>query len=117
MQIKCPHCGEMFDFNVYGGSEGPLRAARREKNMTVKQVALELGISPFTLQELERGKVDPRMSWIRKATALFGKTAEELFPEPDPEQQEMDAELEEEAELDEVSAADGAELYLPKEES
>lgn len=83
MKVTCPHCGEEFEANLFGGAETPIRNARREKGITVNQAAEQMGISPYTLQSLERGRMNPRLSTIKAACKLYGKSFDELFPNTD----------------------------------
>lgn len=80
MKICCPECKHEFEVNPYGGAETPVRIARQGKGLTVIQAAEAIDISVHTLRELERGKMNPRLSTIRALCRLYEKSVDELFP-------------------------------------
>lgn len=81
MKVNCPHCEFEFEVNPFSGVMSPMRSARHEKGVSVAEAAAYLKISPHTLQALERGKVNPRISVVMAASRLYGKPIEVLFPD------------------------------------
>jgi len=95
MKCVCPECGHEFEVSQFSDESSPLRAARREKGITIKEAADALGISPWTVRDLERGKMNPRLSVVKAACKLYGKSVDVLFPEPaegDESEEEVDFE-------------------------
>lgn len=50
-----------------------LKEVRRQKNMTLKQVAESSGMSPTHISEIERGKTSPTVGALRKIAMALGK--------------------------------------------
>ena len=50
-----------------------LKAVRRERGMTLKQVAESSGMSPTHISEIERGKTSPTVGALRKIARALGK--------------------------------------------
>jgi transcriptional regulator with XRE-family HTH domain len=50
-----------------------LKDVRREKSMTLKQVADKSGMSPTHISEIERGKTSPTVGALRKIARALGK--------------------------------------------
>lgn len=50
-----------------------LKEARREKQMTLKQVAQGSGMSPTHISEIERGKTSPTVGALRRIAGALGK--------------------------------------------
>jgi len=50
-----------------------LKEVRREKSMTLKQVADSSGMSPTHISEIERGKTSPTVGALRKIARALGK--------------------------------------------
>ncbi len=50
-----------------------LKEVRREKGMTLKQVADSSGMSPTHISEIERGKTSPTVGALRKIARALGK--------------------------------------------
>jgi transcriptional regulator with XRE-family HTH domain len=50
-----------------------LKEVRRGREMTLKEVALESGMSPTHISEIERGKTSPTVGALRKIAAALGK--------------------------------------------
>lgn len=94
MQITCPNCGEVF----YTGTESPLREARMNKGLSVKEAAAAVGISEWGLGRLERGDGNPRLDVLRRLSKLYGAPIEHLLP-PSDDEELMDREEEEEIEI------------------
>ena len=111
MRCTCPNCGTVFEAMSYGGKNTAIRLARRDKALTVAEAAKKLGISTYTLEKLERGQMDPRLSVIQKACDLYGKTAEQLFPASE----RSDTPSEEEVEQAEFEAAADEAVLSPDE--
>lgn len=57
---------------------GDVRVALR---LTLKDVAAATGLSVACLWEVEQGS-DPQLTTARRLAAFFGKTVEEVWPEP-----------------------------------
>jgi transcriptional regulator with XRE-family HTH domain len=50
-----------------------LKEVRKEREMTLKEVAQESGMSPTHISEIERGKTSPTVGALRKIAAALGK--------------------------------------------
>ena len=51
-----------------------LRKARRYVDMTQKELAIEVGLAPNTICDIEKGKHDPKLSdWARIVRVIQGK--------------------------------------------
>ena len=93
MKCTCPECGHAFEVNPYVESDSPIRAARRAKGLTLQEAATALGISPWTVRDLERGKMNPRLSVVLGVCKLYEKPIEELFPDTSDEESEEEVEF------------------------
>ena len=59
--------------------EYKLRGRRAELNIKQSDMAKDLGISPQYLNNIEKGKVEPRRDLMKKISEILKKSAEELF--------------------------------------
>ncbi|MCK4409672.1 MAG: helix-turn-helix transcriptional regulator, partial [Candidatus Eisenbacteria sp.] len=50
-----------------------LKEVRRQKEMTLKEVAQSSGMSPTHISEIERGKTSPTVGALRKIAGALGK--------------------------------------------
>lgn len=98
MKMTCPHCG--MDFDTVPST--PLREARLRKDLSLPKASNAIGISIREMTRLERGLGNPRLDVVRKITALYEQTADELFPPAEQSAGDEDeAEVEEEGETEE----------------
>ena len=95
----CPHCGQTFE--LPRGEDTPLRRARLEKGLSIQKASDEIGMSQWTLSQMERGGGNPKLSVLKKLSTYYGKSIDELFPEP-PESDDADEFVSENGALDEV---------------
>lgn len=62
-----------------------LRAARKQKELTLKEVQSETGISFSFLSDIERGRTNPSLDTLRKLSAFYGVAIGEIMSDIDPE--------------------------------
>jgi transcriptional regulator with XRE-family HTH domain len=55
-----------------------IRQARERRGWTQLQVAIQLGVTPVTVYNWERGKSEPRVSQFRELARLFAVSMDEL---------------------------------------
>jgi transcriptional regulator with XRE-family HTH domain len=58
-----------------------IRIARKQRDMTLAQVAERTGLSVSFLSDLERGRTDPSLSSLRRLAACYGVKAASLLEE------------------------------------
>ena len=56
-----------------------LKAARAEKDMTQAALAEAVGVSPQTINAIEKGEYNPTINLCRAICKALGKTLDELF--------------------------------------
>jgi transcriptional regulator with XRE-family HTH domain len=57
-----------------------LRALRRQRGMTMKELALALGLTSYSyISELETGKKEPTARFVLNAANLFDVTTDQLL--------------------------------------
>ncbi|GAA3669179.1 cupin domain-containing protein [Arthrobacter ginkgonis] len=61
-----------------------LRALRKERGMTLKDVADAASVTPGLISQIERGKTDPSLATVRRIAAAFGADLATLFAESSP---------------------------------
>ena len=96
MHAKCPSCSHVFEIVEDGLT--PLRQARLDKKIKIEEAAEEIGMSHWALSRLERGFGNPKMSVLKSITRFYGKSMDELFPDPlvdDEEDEPAEAPVEE----------------------
>lgn len=81
LKVHCPHCGADFELTDDEAAT-PLRLARLEKGVSIPIAADEVGMSSWALSRLERGAGNPKLSILKKISSYYGKSIEDLFPEP-----------------------------------
>lgn len=57
-----------------------IRIARKRAGLTIRELAEKIEVSPTTIQNIERGKVDPRMSTMQKIAEACGVSTDKLWP-------------------------------------
>lgn len=57
-----------------------IRIARKKAGLTIRELAEKIEVSPTTIQNIESGKVDPRMSTMQKIAEACGVPADKLWP-------------------------------------
>lgn len=57
-----------------------IRIARKRAGLTIRELAEKIEVSPTTIQNIESGKVDPRMSTMQKIAEACGVPADKLWP-------------------------------------
>ena len=57
-----------------------LRDARRDRGLTLEQVADAVGVSTGSLSLYERGKIEPRPDAARRIAEFFGVRQSEFWP-------------------------------------
>jgi transcriptional regulator with XRE-family HTH domain len=55
-----------------------IRQARDRRGWTQLQVAIQLGLTPVTIYNWERGKTEPRVSQFRQLARLLGVSMDDL---------------------------------------
>lgn len=60
-----------------------LRIARERALLTQEELAARAGVQPFTISRIERNKVEPRFSTIRKLAEVLGMDPRELIGDED----------------------------------
>jgi transcriptional regulator with XRE-family HTH domain len=55
-----------------------IRQARERRGWTQLQVAIQLGVTPVTIYNWERGKSEPRVSQFRQLSRLLGVSMDDL---------------------------------------
>jgi transcriptional regulator with XRE-family HTH domain len=55
-----------------------IRQARERRGWTQLQVAIQLGLTPVTIYNWERGKTEPRVSQFRQLARLLGVSMDDL---------------------------------------
>jgi putative transcriptional regulator len=65
-----------------------LRVLRAERNWSQAELAEALGVSRQTINAIEVEKYDPSLPLAFKMARLFGTRIEEIFSEPDDQQDE-----------------------------
>jgi transcriptional regulator with XRE-family HTH domain len=55
-----------------------IRQARERRGWTQLQVAIQLGLTPVTIYNWERGKTEPRVSQFRQLARLLGISMDDL---------------------------------------
>lgn len=58
-----------------------IRSLRKQHNMTLAELAQLVDVSPGGLSQIERGKIDPSLSVIRKISKAFNVPVQSLFME------------------------------------
>lgn len=61
-----------------------VRNLRKERDMSLRQLAAATGLSAGMLSQIERGTTDPSLATIRKLAAVFGADLATLFADPAP---------------------------------
>jgi transcriptional regulator with XRE-family HTH domain len=61
-----------------------VRILRKQRGMSLRQLAEATGLSAAMLSQVERGTTDPSLSTIRKLAAVLGADMATLFAEPPP---------------------------------
>jgi len=61
-----------------------VRNLRKERDMSLRELAAATGLSAGMLSQIERGTTDPSLATIRKLAAVFGADLATLFAEPAP---------------------------------
>ena len=56
-----------------------LKAARAEKDMTQAALAAAVGVSPQTINAIEKGEYNPTINLCRAICKALGKTLDDLF--------------------------------------
>lgn len=57
-----------------------IKMARKRVGLTIREMAEKIEVSPTTIQNIESGKVDPRMSTMQKIAEACGVPADKLWP-------------------------------------
>lgn len=57
-----------------------IRIARKRAGLTIRELAEKIEVSPTTIQNIESGKVDPRMSTMQKIAEACGVSTDKLWP-------------------------------------
>jgi transcriptional regulator with XRE-family HTH domain len=60
-----------------------LRAERLRKELTVREIAARIGVSPSLISQIERDKVNPSVSTLWGLVTVLGLTMSELFADVD----------------------------------
>ncbi|GAA5064842.1 transcriptional regulator with XRE-family HTH domain [Thermocatellispora tengchongensis] len=60
-----------------------LRDLRKERGLTLRQLAALIDVSPGLLSQIENGTTDPSLTTVRKLADAFGTSMADLFTEPD----------------------------------
>ncbi len=55
-----------------------IKQLREDKNWTQLDLAKQLDVTPSTIYNWERGKVEPRVSQLRKLAEVFGVRMDEI---------------------------------------
>ena len=76
-----------------------IRAIRKQKGMTLNDLARASGTTPQTIQRLEMGTMTLSVDWIESICTALGAEPYELFPHPDKNISDQIAEIREEAEI------------------
>lgn len=67
-----------------------LKQLRESKGLTQLQVAYQLGVSPQTVYNWERGAREPKARHLQQLAALYGVSASDvLLPEPSAEKADL----------------------------
>jgi len=61
-----------------------LRDLRKERNLTLRQLAAMVDVSPALLSQIENGSTDPSLTTVRKLAAAFGTSLSEMFADEAP---------------------------------
>ena len=61
-----------------------LRAERQRRNMTVREIARRVGVSPSLISQIERDKVNPSVSTLWSVVTVLGLQMGELFSDVQP---------------------------------
>jgi transcriptional regulator with XRE-family HTH domain len=61
-----------------------VRTLRKQRGMSLRQLAEATGLSPALLSQVERGNTDPSLSTVRKLAAVLGADLATLFAESPP---------------------------------
>ena len=57
-----------------------IKMARKRAGLTIREMADKIEVSPTTIQNIESGKVDPRMSTMQKIAEACGVSVDKLWP-------------------------------------
>lgn len=57
-----------------------IKRARKKAGFTIRSLAEKIEISPTTIQNIENGKVDPKMSTLQKIADACGVSMNDLWP-------------------------------------
>ena len=57
-----------------------IKIARKRAGLTIREMADKIEVSPTTIQNIESGKVDPRMSTMQKIAEACGVSVDKLWP-------------------------------------
>jgi transcriptional regulator with XRE-family HTH domain len=68
-----------------------LRQARQAAEMTVREVARRVGVSPSLISQIERNKVTPSVSTLWSLVTVLGLSMGDLFDGVEPEARELGA--------------------------
>lgn len=60
-----------------------LRELRLRKELTLRQLAVEAGLSPGLLSQIENGQTEPSLATLRKLAEVFDAEMASLFREPE----------------------------------
>jgi transcriptional regulator with XRE-family HTH domain len=61
-----------------------LRAERKSRNITVREIARRVGVSPSLISQIERDKVNPSVGTLWSLVSVLGMQMGELFSEVKP---------------------------------
>jgi transcriptional regulator with XRE-family HTH domain len=61
-----------------------LREHRHRRQLTVRELALRVGVSPSLISQIERDKVKPSVSTLYGIVTVLGVPMSELFPDTEP---------------------------------
>ena len=61
-----------------------VKQARKEKKLTQKELAEQIGVHPANISQFERGKRNPKLENINKIASALGILTSELLGEPRP---------------------------------
>ncbi|MBB3664669.1 transcriptional regulator with XRE-family HTH domain [Prauserella sediminis] len=61
-----------------------IRDLRKENDLTLRQLAARIEVSPGLLSQIENGTTDPSLTTIRKLAAAFGTSLAEMFSDDAP---------------------------------
>ncbi|WP_432486733.1 cupin domain-containing protein [Kineococcus sp. SYSU DK018] len=84
-----------------------VRSLRKQRGMSLRQLAEATGLSAALLSQVERGTTDPSLSTVRKLASVLGADLPTLFAEDEP----TDAHVSRPGERPLLSAGRGAVVY------